>query len=66
MVTTFTFSGRHRQPSRLYNSLGVSDKDGFMDNIQLTFTDLSVDIQPREALEPHVTVFAGSFNLTDH
>ena len=24
MVTTFTFSGRHRQPSRLYNSLGVS------------------------------------------
>ena len=29
MVTTFTFSGRHRQPSRLYNSLGanrISDK----------------------------------------
>ena len=27
MVTTFTFSGRHRQPSRLYNSLGVSVVD---------------------------------------
>ena len=27
MVTTFTFSGRHRQPSRLYNSLGVSESE---------------------------------------
>ena len=32
MVTTFTFSGRHRQPSRLYNSLGVSEWMGLKYN----------------------------------
>ena len=33
MVTTFTFSGRHRQPSRLYNSLGVSEYMYFQNGI---------------------------------
>ena len=50
MVTTFTFSGRHRQPSRLYNSLGVSEYMYFQNsyhsfgNVQLRYSVALISI----------------------
>ena len=43
MVTTFTFSGRHRQPSRLYNSLGVSDPKSFKPLFLWEYDNLSTN-----------------------
>ena len=46
MVTTFTFSGRHRQPSRLYNSLGVSAPTLLLEIIAIPSTRIIIMSQP--------------------